>query len=665
MHIAYFYTAMRKYTAIIWCLVFAISASAQTDSGTLLLHKFAKNIGKETYHITRTDSGDHYKIDFKFVDRGAPVPLQASIFVDRNAEAKKLWLKGNTSRFSTIHDSIVINGQTAYLKIDDSTYTKNITAPAFLVAGYSPGTVQMLLLQYWEKHGHPQEINVLPSGSLRIKKDGTDAVTVNNKTITLQRYIISGLIWGNEIVWTDEQGKLICLITNDAEGDKLEMMAEPYESLLPQLIAKAAQYSMQLFTESVSNKNSPALTNFAIVGGNVLNVEDGTWIKDAVLLIRNGKIVQMGSKDEVSLPSNISKVDAEGKTILPGLWDMHAHFQQAEWGPAYLGAGVTTVRDVGNEFEYINAIQESINSGKGVGPHILKAGIIDGVGPFALGVINANTVDEAKRMVNMYKKNGFVQIKIYSSAKPAIVKAICDEAHRLGLPVTGHIPDGMTLLQGIDSGMDMVNHMQYVYSVLKKTSNGSIDWNDSANRIISKLVKSGMVVDPTIGVYELVFHPLDDDITLIEPAFSTLPAPLQSLFEHMGMPAERAKNYKAMFEAMRSLVKVLHDKGVRIVAGTDMGFPGLSLHRELELYVDAGLTPLEAIQTATIVPAKVMGMYNEFGSVDKGKVADLVIVDGDVLENIRNVRKVEWVVKDGKLYDPVGLKVMAGFGVRK
>ena len=657
---------MRKYSVFMCCLLFAFSTSAQTDSGTLLLHKFAKNIGKEIYHNTRTDSGNHYKIDFKFVDRGSPVPLQASIFVDRNAEAKQLWLKGNTSRFSTIHDSIVINGQTAYLKIDDSSYTKKITAPGFLVAGYSPGTVQMLLLQYWEKHGRPQVINVLPSGSLRIKKDGTDVLMIENKKLTLQRYIISGLIWGNEIVWTDEEGKLICLITNDAEGDKLEMMSEPYENLLPQLIAKAAQYSMRLFTEAISNKNAAATTYFAIVSGNVLNVEDGTWIRNATLLIRNGRIAQIGSKDEVSLPSNISKVDAEGKTILPGLWDMHAHFQQAEWGPAYLGAGVTTVRDVGNEFEYINAIQESINSGKGVGPHILKAGIIDGVGPFALGVINANTPEEAKQMVNMYKKNGFVQIKIYSSVKPAIVKAICDEAHRLGLTVTGHIPDGMNIFQAIDSGMNAVNHVQYVYSVLKKEPDGSIDWNDTANsRIISQIAQRRMVVDPTIGVYEMIFRSVDDDITLLEPAFKTLPLPLQSLFEHMGMPAERAKSFKNRFEAMRSLVKVLHDKGVPIVAGTDMGFPGLSLHRELELYVEAGLTPLQAIQTATIVPAKVMGVEKQYGTVEQGKVADLVIVDGDVLGNIRNVRKVEWVVKDGRLYDPVGLRVMAGFGVRR
>ena len=118
--------------------------------------------------------------------------------------------------------------------------------------------------------------------------------------------------------------------------------------------------------------------------------------------------VSIGKKDVVKIPVGAQIVNAEGKTILPGLWDMHAHFQQAEWGPAYLGAGVTTVRDVGNEFEYINAIQESINSGQGVGPHILKAGIIDGSGEIALGVINATNKEEAIAAVRKYKQHGFV-----------------------------------------------------------------------------------------------------------------------------------------------------------------------------------------------------------------------------------------------------------------
>ena len=213
-------------------------------------------------------------------------------------------------------------------------------------------------------------------------------------------------------------------------------------------------------------------------------------------------IKQAGKRSEIQIPAGAKIIDATGKTILPGLWDMHAHFEQAEWGPAYLAVGATTVRDCGNEFAYINAVKKAIDGGQGIGPLILKAGIIDGKGPYALGVIQADTKEEAIKDVDRYYDNGFVQIKIYSSVKPAIVKAICDEAHRRGLTVTGHIPIGMTLQQGVDSGMDMVNHVQYVYSIMKRNKDRSINFDDSTSKAAIKFLLRNclrVVIDPDIG----------------------------------------------------------------------------------------------------------------------------------------------------------------------
>jgi len=365
----------------------------------------------------------------------------------------------------------------------------------------------------------------------------------------------------------------------------------------------------------------------------------------------------------VRIPAKAVIIHAEGKTILPGLWDMHSHFEQAEWGPAYLAAGVTTVRDCGNEFGYINSIKAAIDEHKGVGPHILKAGIVDGPGAKGLGIVRASTEEEAIKVVRGYKDNGFAQIKIYSSVKPPIVKAICDEAHRLGLTVTGHIPFGMNIRQGVDSGMDQVNHVQYVYSAMKKNKDFSVDMQDSTNNaLLDYLAAHHTVIDPTIGVFEMVLRSVKDDIRDMEPAFYTLPLPLQTLFKNAGLPEAEAKASKPVFDGMKNIVKALHDKGVIIVAGTDMGFPGYSLDRELELYVEAGLTPLQAIQTATIVPAQVMSLDKQTGSLKAGKQADLIIIDGDPLLQIRNIRKVWKVIKEGQEYDPGMLHGMVGFG---
>jgi len=656
-----------KKTLLLFCLVaFAFAVKAQEkitlpDTGTFFLHKFQQHIGQETYQISRSANVITYNIDFKFVDRGSPVPLKAELAVTPNLEPVQLSIKGNVARSVSINDSIsIVNGE-ATIKVDDSLYKHKLSPLTFPVAGYAPGTVQQVLLQYWKNNHEPATINTLPNGSVSIKKEGQDTLTFNSKKLILDRYSIAGLIWGNELLWVDKNGLLICLITNDAEADKLEMVRVPYEALLPAFISKAATYSMALF-EKAMPKTKAGSKIIAVVGGTLVDVVNATTIPNSVVLIENGIIKKVGKAGEVKIPAKAKIIDAKGKTVIPGLWDMHAHFEQAEWGPAYLAVGATTVRDCGNEFDYINSIKKAIDSGKGIGPEILKAGIIDGKGQYALGVIQADTREEAIKAVDRYYDNGFVQIKIYSSVKPAIVKAICDEAHRLGLTVTGHIPIGMTLQQGVDSGMDMVNHVQYVYSIMKRNKDRSINFEDSISKAAIQFIKNHhVVIDPTLGVFEMSFRNVKDDITTMEPGFYTLPLPLQALFKDTGQDPTGAAKFKPLYDSMVKIVKLLYDAGVPIVAGTDQGFPGYSVDRELELYVQAGLTPMQALQTATITPARVMKMEKTSGSLDPGKQADLAIIDGDPLTNIRDIRKVALVIKAGKIYDPGQLHRLVGF----
>jgi imidazolonepropionase-like amidohydrolase len=632
------------------------------DSGTFLLHKFAQNIGKEKYTVSRDGDIFTYTIDFNFVDRGTPVPLQAKMLLTGEFEPVAFTINGKTSRMSTINDSVVIHQNKADIKVEDSIISQTLPPVRFPIAGYSPGTAQMLLLQYWKKHHKPATVNILPSGKVQIKKDGEDTLVFNNNSLVLERYVISGLIWGNEFLWTDANGQLFCLITNDAEGDKLEMMLEPYESLLPVLINKAAAHGMRLFTAN-AKPSYEKHDVIAITGGTIVDVETNQSISNGVVLIKNGKITKVGAANNVAVPFGAYIINAKGKTVLPGLWDMHAHFQQAEWGPAYLAAGVTTVRDCGNEFEYINAVKQAIDKGSGIGPYILKAGIIDGDGSYALGVIRANTREEAIKAVQRYKENGFAQIKIYSSVKPDIVKEICAEAHRLGLSITGHIPIGMTLQQGVDAGMDQVNHISFVNSVLKKNKDGLIDFSDSTNVAVFNFMKAHhVVIDPTLGVYELMLRSLKDSITKLEPAFASLPQPLKPLFINTGAATDSLVERGRLFmKNFKQIVYHLFTDSIAVVAGTDMGFPGFSVYREVELYVESGLTPLQALQTATIVPARVMKMENISGSISPGKRADIIITNGNPLQNISNIRNVVTVIKDGNIYNPAGLHHIAGF----
>ena len=646
-------------------------AQAPADSATFLLHKFAQRIGKETYRLTRTAQAHTYDVDFKFVDRGSPVPLRARIVLTPGGEPLSLVVKGRTSRFSTINDSLqILDGGTHcriynYQGEDVLDWKLSPRTPGFPVAGYSPGTGQWLLLRYWQQHGRPASLAMLPSGTVRIREDGQDTLQFQNRPLVLRRYVLKGLVWGNELLWTDQQGNLVCIITNDAEGDKLELLAQPYEALLPALIGRAAGHGMRLFRVEMgaaAAKKVIAAPLLAIVGGTVVDVVRGRSTPNGVVLLQGGKVLKVGPAAAVAIPKQARVIRAEGKTVLPGLWDMHAHFQQAEWGPAYLAAGVTTVRDCGNEFDYINAVQRAIDGGQGVGPRILKAGIIDGNGPSALGIVRANTPAEAVRLVQMYKANGFVQIKIYSSVKPDVVRAICQEAHRVGLTVTGHIPEGMTITQGVGAGMDQVNHINYVVRMLKRNPDRSVILDDTTSaRVFAFLKAHHTVIDPTVGVFEMGFRSTKDDITALEPDFARLPEPLQALFVNTGQePAEAAKS-APYFASFPRLVKALYDHGIPIVAGTDMGFPGTSLARELELYVQGGLTPMQALQTATIDAARALHLDARAGSLDAGKQADLVIIDGNPLANMRDIRRVQLVVKDGQGYEPVKMRQLADY----
>ena len=639
---------------------------APTDSATFLLHKFEQRIGQETYHLTRTAQAHTYDVRFRFVDRSSPVALRANIIVTPAGEPLRLAVKGQTSRFSSINDTISMTNGQARIRVDDAVRTEKRAGLSFPVAGYSPGTGQLLLLRYWQQHGRPASLALLPSGMVRIREDGRDTVQFQNRPLVLLRYVLKGLVWGNELLWTDEQNSLLCIITNDAEGDKLEMMWQPYEALLPALIGRAATHGMRLFTSEIGAaakaKPSAKPQLLAISGGTVVDVVQGRTIPNAVVLMEGGKILQVGPAASTPIPKGARVIRAEGKTVLPGLWDMHAHFQQAEWGPAYLAAGVTTVRDCGNEFSYINAVQQAIDGGRGVGPSILKAGIIDGDGPGALGIVRANTPAEAATVVQRYKDNGFAQIKLYSSVKPAMVPVICAEAHRVGLPVTGHIPEGMNIMQGVSAGMDQVNHLMYVLRALKRNPDRSLILNDTtAARVFAFLKAHHTVIDPTVGVFEMGFRSTKDNIMTIEPDFARLPQPLQALFVNMGQEPADAAKAAPFFASFPQLVKALYDYGIPVVAGTDMGFPGTSLARELELYVQGGLTPMQALQTATIAPARAMQAEQRAGSLDVGKQADLVIIDGNPLQQIRDLRRVQLVVKNGQVYEPAQMRKLADY----
>ena len=673
---------MRKHLSLILVLFFSFSIAAQqppsaTESGKWKLYKFEQAIGQETYEI-RPDGASFVMTDhFEFTDRGSKVPLDTTFRFGAGITPQSFKTSGKSSRISALDNSVEIANGTANIRQTKTSREEPAPQTFFTISGYSPIAQQMLMLRYWLGHGKPASLRILPQGTdVQILSRGTEQVSAGGKQVNVTRYNVAGLIWGREVLWLDEKQNLVAAVTTDAEFDHFEATADGYESLLPKFVAEAGADGMAVLSELSQRIRTEQKGPLAIVGATLVDGTGKAAVPDSVVVVNNGKIVAAGPRFSVKIPKGATTFDAKGKTLLPGLWDMHAHFEQVEWGPIYLAAGVTTVRDVGNELEFIEAVRNAVRDGKGLGPRLLLAGIVDGSSPFAVGVERVDTPADADRWVNEYKKHGFQQMKIYSSVKLEQIKAICQDAHKNGMTVTGHIPEGLDIYQGVEAGMDQVNHIQYaLFPLAPKPPEGktltraqrfqawaSADLDGAeAQKEFAFLKQHNTVIDPTIALMEMNFHDASVPFSKIEPGADKVAAELREALQGTGVGPDFAPTGKALFEKELALVGALHKNGIRIVAGTDQAVPGHSLHREIELYAQAGFTPMEAIQAATLVPAQVMGVDKEVGTVEVGQRADLIVLDANPLEDIHNIRSVRYVIANGVMYPTAKLWESAGF----
>jgi imidazolonepropionase-like amidohydrolase len=663
----------------------AASQAPATETGKFRLHKFEQAIGEETYTVTHDAGTLTLKSDFAFTDRGSKVPLSATLKAADDYTPQSFNIQGKTSRLSTIDSAVEINGSNATIRQGspggDKEKEKDAHVPApqtvFTISGYAPVAMQMALIRYWRLHGSPAHLAMLPSGDVQIQDRGAETIEIDGRGIPTERFTIRGLIWGMETLWM-EGDKLAALVSTDAEFDHFEAVREEYEPGLAKFVASAARDEMAALSELGQSLPGRRSGSFAFVGATVINTTGKQTIANATVVTRDGKIVAVGPSRKIKLPPGAQRIDVAGKFIIPGLWDMHAHYEQVEWGAIYLGAGVTTVRDVGNEFEFITAVRDAVNSGKALGPHMLLAGIVDGDSPMALGIARVNSPADAHTWVQRYHDAGFQQMKIYSSVKSDNVKAICEEAHRLGMTVTGHIPNGMTAYDAVNDGMDQINHIDFILDLLEpkdfqekaaKMSDAerakiieSLDVNSEAGKQAVKFLKEHKtVIDPTMALMEFIRRPADVPADKIEPGVDHVAPELREQLVNGGMPPNRAATAQKMVQEDMAIIGALHRAGVRIVAGTDQMVPGYSLYREIELYNQAGFTPLEALQAATIVPARVMQADGESGSIEVGKRADLDILDANPLADIHNIRAVRFVIANGVLFESAPLWRTVGF----
>jgi imidazolonepropionase-like amidohydrolase len=402
-----------------------------------------------------------------------------------------------------------------------------------------------------------------------------------------------------------------------------------------------------------SNAQTPDV--IAITAVTVIDTSAARAIPNRTVTIRNGTIVSVAAGDTPT--AGARRIDGRGKFLIPGLWDMHAHHQMTGESslPLFVVNGVTGTRDMGADLEFILRLRQRTASGQVLGPRIIAAGpILDDRPPDWPYRLTVRTADEARKAVQLLKERGVDFVKVHDRTPPEAYAAIAEEARRQGLPFAGHLPRGITFEAAAAAGQRSIEHLAGL-RMFNQCSGGQSYSAEKCRTFLDWLAKTSMWQTPTLVNWRTMFTvgTPDGDAEQDHLAFAS-PGLLEFLALNRKMSnvsAEAVRGLVAAADAAAVAVADMQKAGVGILAGCDGMVAGFCLHDELMLMVKGGMSAAAALQTATINPARALGLEKVHGTIDAGKRADLVLLDASPLDDIANVRRIHAVVIGGKVLD--------------
>ena len=629
---------------------------------------------KAGFDVTWRTADDTRHVFFAYNDRGRGPRIEETYVIAPDETLRSLKISGEDYYKTPIVETFSMEQGRAHWKNQAEDGEKPAQRAVYVSMNGGPDDLAPIVRAASIAGG---TVTLLPDGEARVRKVAEKSLQVGDNRIRVSLEAIEGLSLSPSYVWVDDSNQLF------ANGDSwLFTVREGWEAMSRQLVDSQLAADRGRAAAVADDLRHKPTSGVVIRNVNVFNSATGTVVTDQTVVVQHNTIRSVGPTNHVTFPAQALVVDGTGKTLLPGLWDMHAHVADPD-GLLNLLAGVTTVRDLGNDADELKARSRRIEAGTEVGTRIIPAGMIDGRGPYqGPTTVLADTEPEARRDVRDYAARGYPQIKIYSSLKPALVPAVIDEAHRRGMRVSGHIPAGMIAEQAVRAGIDEIQHanflmLNFMPEVKDRTQTAArltevarrgadVDVDSKPVRAFIALLKSHQVaIDPTLALFEERFVNRPGQIpTSYESVASRLPAQFRRslLVGSLPVPDGMDQRYRDSFANMIKLVKAMYDAGIPVESGTD-STAGFTLQRELELHVKAGIPPERVLADATLGAARIMKKDGQLGSIAPGKLADLVLVNGDPTTRISDVRRTALIVKDGAVYYPSAISRVLGISL--
>ena len=595
------------------------------------------------YEFNDRGRGPHYEERIKLNSKGIiefQEILGHNYLKDTVAEVFQAVENEASWKSNTEEGSSVYSGEAYYVSVDGSM-----------------GSAELMIQQLLREED--RELNLLPGGTIRV----TDITHHNfGDSLDLNLVQASGMAFTPFYAWIDNDHRLFAQVSSWSST-----IREGYEALTEDLLEiqteKEMSYLESLATDLVEVPEGRTI----IQNVTLFDSKTGESSSGINVVIEGNEIVSVTSEEvDTSAPAVV--IDGTGKFLMPGLFDNHTHIA-GQQGILHVAAGVTSVRDMANALT-LPLLREDFATKRLIGPRInIMSGFVDQAGPYAgpTGKI-VSSLEEGLEGIDYYAEQGYEQIKLYSSIDPEWVKPLAERAHEHGMRLSGHIPAYMIASQAVESGYDEIQHINMLalnflpdtidtrtplrFSMIAEHTHALDLESGEFTEFMDLLKEKGTVVDPTVSIFEGMLTTKAGDP---DPSFSTiidrLPLQVQRGFYSGGLPIPEGKQeqFQESYAKLLDIVKALHDNGIPIIPGTD-ALPGFGLHRELENYVRAGISPADVLRSATSVSADISNVSSTLGSIEEGKVADMILIDGNPLENISDIRRVELTIMDGRLY---------------